>query len=134
MGYCYFSMSMQKIGMLKYTLLALIPSIIVGFLITIDGGAFVFILLCGMLVFRKNHKIVVFENMLTEKDFRGRFICNVQVTRISHFRVNILNEIILLDTDNHILLCVEPYMTNRDLFERWIASHNINQYKGEHRK
>ena len=123
----HFVMKPRKTGLIQYILLAAVPSAAVGFLLAWDSAAWIFILLAAALVLPRSHRIVVFENSLTEKALHGRnqFIRKVNADQIDHYRRNPLGEIVLLDTESRKLLCVEAYMTNRDLFEQWLISHHI---------
>ena len=125
----YFTMEPQKFGKIKYVLIALLPAIIVAFLMDWDAAAWVFILLSAILVFPRDHMIVVFDNSLVEKhiytDTKKLFACKIRSEQISHFRRNRLGEIVLVDADSKDLLCIESNMTNRDRFEQWLAAHHI---------
>ena len=121
----YFVMIPKRMGIMKYWLLALIPSLLVCFLIGPDTGTWMFLFLAILPVSAKNHTIVVFDDSLTEKDPRGRFVRKVSASQIVSYRRNILGEISLIDSDSKKLLCVESNMTNRDRFEQWLTAHNI---------
>ena len=123
----FFTMKPRMHGFIKYILLALVPSAAVGFLLAWDSAAWIFILLAAALILPRNHCIVLFENSLIEKSLHGRnqFIRKVNVDQIACYRRNILGEIVLLDPQGRKLLCVEPCMTNQDLFEQWLTSHHI---------
>ena len=131
----YFVMKPLLRGQLRYPAAALLCAIPFALLQGIKGfvSAFVAITIFVSLVKNhtivvslvKNHTIVVYEDSLIEKDFRGRFIRKVFASQVNHYRKNFLNEVTLIDADSKPRLCVEPYMTNRDCFEQWLASHNI---------
>ena len=103
----------------------MLPAGAVGFFVGWNAAAFVFIFLAAVLLLPKNHTVVVFEDSLTDKDFRGRFIRSVKVPQISRCLRNVLGEIILKDTEGNTLLRVESNMTNRDHFEQWLVAHHI---------
>ena len=123
----FFTMKPRMHGFIKYILLALVPSAAVGFLLAWDSAAWIFILLAAALILPRSHCIVVFEKSLTEKALHGRnrFIRKVNAEQIACYRRNRLGEIVLLDPQGRKLLCVEPCMTNQDLFEQWLTSHHI---------
>ena len=124
----FFTMIPRKTDLVKYLLLAAVPSAAMGLFFTWDSAAWVFLLLAVTLFFPKSHYIVVFENSLIEKAFhsRNRFIRKVYADQIDHYQQNRLNEIILMDAQNNKLLCIESGMSNRDRFERWLISHHID--------
>ena len=121
----YFTMKTRKLGLAKYWLIAVVPFLIVAFFLGLDAAAWVFVPLAAIILFVKDHTITVFDDSMTEKDFRGRFIKKVTVSQIAAFRRNALGELILTDIDCKQLLCIESNMTNRDRFEQWLTSHNI---------
>lgn len=118
-------MKTRKLGLMKYWLIAVFPFLVVCFLLGPDAAAWVFLPLAVIILIAKDHTIAVFEHSLTEKDFRGRFIRNVNATQIATCRRNALGEIILMDFDSKVLLRIESNMTNRDRFEQWLTAHNI---------
>lgn len=121
----FFVMKPQRHGQLRYALLAVIPAAVSAFLIGPFGAAWIFVFLAGLLIFPSNHRIVVFENSITEKDFRGRFIRKIDKSQVAFFRKNVLGEIVLVDNNNQLLLRAESYLSNRDRFDQWIESHHI---------
>ena len=121
----FFTMRPQLRGQMKYALLCLLPAIVFAMLKQPLIAALVFVsfgLYCSLF---KKHTVVVFPESITNKDYRDRFLNKIPLDLICYARRNILDEIILLDDEGKQLLCVEPYMTNRDRFEQWLASHNI---------
>ena len=123
----YLVMIPQMRGMLKYMLIVLIPSVAVGLLMDWDASIWVFIPLGTVMLFPRAHMIVVFDHAFMEKATWGskRFICKVSAERISHYRKNALDEIILEDADGRRLLCAESHLSERDRFLEWLAAHNI---------
>ena len=121
----YFVMKPQKRGWVKYAAAGLLAALPFALLNGFGAGALVFLAIAGLCSLVKNHTIVVFENSMTEKDFRGRFIRKVTANQITHYRKNLFGEIILVDFDSKPLLCVESNMTNRGRFEQWLTAHNI---------
>ena len=121
----YFVMKPQKRGWLKYAAAGLLAATPFALLNGFGAGACVFIAIAGLCSLVKNHTIVVFDNSMTEKDFRGRFIRKVTADQITLYRKNHFDEIILIDFDSKPLLCIESNMTNRDRFEQWLTAHNI---------
>ena len=124
----FFTMKPQMHGFIKYILLAVVPSAAVGFLLTWDTAAWIFILLAAALILPRSHCIVVFENALIVKSLHGRnrFIRKVYADQIDHYHQNRLGEFILVDAQNKKLLCIESGMSNRDRFEQWLISHHID--------
>ena len=124
----FFTMKPQMHGFIKYILLAVVPSAAVGFLLTWDTAAWIFILLAAALILPRSHFIVVFENALIVKSLHGRnrFIRKVYADQIDHYHQNCLGEFILVDAQNKKLLCIESGMSNRDRFEQWLISHHID--------
>ena len=88
-------------------------------------GAVIFVVLAMLCSLTKKHSLVVFDESITNKDHRGRFLRKVTLDQISHCRRNFLGELVLVDAEGNSILCVEPYLTNKDRFEQWIAAHNI---------
>ena len=121
----YFVMKPQLRGQLRYPAAALLCAIPFALLQGIKGFVSAFVAITIFVSLVKNHTIVVYEDSLIEEDFRGRFIRKVFASQVNHYRKNFLNEVTLIDADSKPRLCVEPYMTNRDRFEQWLASHNI---------
>ena len=78
------------------------------------------------LVFRKNHTIEVSDISLAERDWRGK-VRLVAVSKIRSWKCNLLGELLLLDENNKVLLCVESNMENRDRFLLWLTAHHINE-------
>ena len=139
-----FKMEPGKKGRLKYLILTLIPAYAVmsilrwmasqgllpandltGFLIMFSA-----LVLMGtlgyFLIFRKNHIIEVSGISLAERDWHGK-VRLVAVSKIRSWKKNLLGEILLLDENKKVLLCVESNMENRDLFLAWLEKHNYNQ-------
>lgn len=123
----FFTMKPRMRGLLKYILLALVPPAVVGLLMDWDAAAWVFIPLSVVLLFPRSHMVVVFDDAFMEKQAHGgkRLICKVPATRISHYRKNALDEIILEDAHGNKLLCVESLLSDRDRFLDWLAAHHI---------
>ena len=123
----FFTMKPRMQGLLKYILMSLIPSVVVGFLMDWNAAAWVFILLTVILLFPRAHTFVVLDDAIMEKATHGskRFICKIPAERIDHYRRNSLDEIILEDADGRRLLCVESHLSDRDRFLNWLAAHNI---------
>ena len=121
----FFTMRPQLQGQMKYALLCLLPAIFFVILKQIGIAVFIFLVFATSCSITKKHTVVVFEESITNKDFRGRFLNKIPLNMICYARRNFLDEIILLDDEGKQLLCVEPYMTNRERFEQWLASHNI---------
>ena len=71
------------------------------------------------LIFRKNHKIEVSDDTITETSWRNK-VSTISVHEIASVRRNLLREVILLDENGSKLLCVEANMTNFDQFENWL--------------
>ena len=137
-----FKMEPGKKGRLKYLILTLLPAYLVmsllqrlaaqgilpandltGFLIM--SSALVMMGTLGyFLIFRKNHIIEVSDISLAERDWRG-MVRLIGVSKIRSFRKNVLGEILLLDENKNVLLCVESNMENRDLFLAWLDKHNF---------
>ena len=121
----YFVLKPQLRGQLRYLAVALLCAIPFALLHGIKGFVAAFVAITISISIIKNHTIVVYEDSLIEKDFRGRFIRKVFASQVNHYRKNFLNEVTLINADSKPRLCVEPYMTNRDCFEQWLVSHNI---------
>ena len=123
----FFTMKPRMPGLIKYVLLAAVPSVAAGLLISWNAAAWVFILLAGVLLLPRSHSIIVFDNSLTEKALHGRnrFIRKVNADQVDHYRRNPLREVVLVDAQGRKLLCIESNMTNRDRFEQWLTSHHI---------
>ena len=83
------------------------------------------VIISYFMIWKKNHIIEVRDNTLTEKSWRGTVITTVKTSLVAASHRNFLGEIILLDKENRRLLCIESNMTNRDRFEQWLKSHNI---------
>ena len=138
-----FKMEPGKKGRLKYLILTLLPAYLVmsllqrlaahgilpandliGFLIMFS--ALVMMGTLGyFLIFRKNHTIEVSDISLAERDWQGK-VRLIAVSKIRSSRKNLLGEILLLDENRNVLLCVESNMENRDLFLKWMDKHNFN--------
>ena len=138
----HFKMEPGKKGRIKYLILTLLPAYLVmhllqrlaaqqilpvndltGFLIM--SSALVMMGVLGyFLIFRKNHIIEVSDISLAERDWQSK-VRLVSVGRIRSIRKNLLGEILLLDENNKVLLCVESNMENRDLFLKWLEKHNF---------
>ena len=138
-----FKMEPGKKGRLKYLILTLLPAYLVmsllqrlaaqgvlpandltGFLIM--SSALVMMGTLGyFLIFRKNHIIEVSDISLAERDWQGK-VRLIGVSKIRSWKRNLLGEILLLDENKNVLLCVESNMENRDLFLTWLDQHNFN--------
>ena len=138
-----FKMEPGKKGRLKYLILTLLPAYLVmsllqrlaaqgvlpdndltGFLIM--SSALVMMGTLGyFLIFRKNHIIEVSDISLAERDWQGK-VRLIGVSKIRSWKKNLLGEILLLDENKNVLLCVESNMENRDLFLTWLDQHNFN--------
>ena len=121
----FFTMKPQLRGQMKYALLCLLPAIMFALLKQPVIAALVFVSLGLYCAVMKKHTVVVFPESITNKDHRGRFLNKIPLDVICYAQRNFLDEIILLDDEGKQLLFVEPYMTNRELFEQWLASHHI---------
>ena len=139
-----FKMEPGKKGRIKYLILTLFPAYLVmsllqrlaaqgvlpandltGFLIM--SSALVMMGTLGyFLIFRKNHIIEVSDISLAERDWQGK-VRIIGVSKIRSWRKNLLGEILLLDENKKVLLCVESNMENLDLFRKWLDKHNYNQ-------
>ena len=138
-----FNMNVQKQGRMKYLLITIVPPLAVMYLPMLlmqNGlippnrilGLSVFygsmagmVIISYFMIWKKNHIIEVRDNTLTEKSWRGTVITTVKTSLVAASHRNFLGEIILLDKENRRLLCIESNMTNRDRFEQWLKSHNI---------
>ena len=138
-----FDMNYQKRGQLKYLALTFLPPIAVlalCYVLAVKGlipesqflaNLIIFVPLGSIVVIgyftilKKQHNVEVKDNTLTEKNWQGAIIQKIKTVQIACYRTNVLGEIILLDKNGSKLLCVESSMTNRDRFEQWLASHNI---------
>ena len=138
-----FTMRVQKKGRSKYLTLTIAPAILLLYFLTrlLSAGFFPFIEYAGLVstiismsfmmllayffIFRKNHTIEIQDNKIIETSFSGKEYCRIKTEQISSIRRNFLNEIVLVDKSGKRLLCVEPNMTNFDLFEQWLIRHNI---------
>ena len=139
-----FKMEPGKKGRIKYLILTLFPAYLVmsllqrlaaqgvlpandltGFLIM--SSALVMMGTLGyFLIFRKNHIIEVSDISLAERDWQGK-VRIVGVSKIRSWKKNLLGEILLLDENKKVLLCVESNMENLDLLRKWLEKHNYNQ-------
>ena len=138
-----FDMRYRKEGQLKYLALTFLPPIAVlslCYVLALKGLIPESQLLANLIIFiplgsivvvgyftilKKQHSIEVKDNTLTEKNWRGNVITKIKTVQIACYRTNFLGEIILLGKNGTKLLCIESSMTNRDRFEQWLASHNI---------
>ena len=138
-----FVMKYRQTGRLKYLALTFLPPIFVMALGSvlfqiglippspILGNLLIYIPVGSIAIIgyfttlRKHHTIDVKNNTLLETNWRGKVSTRIKAAQIACFRRNFLGEIILLDRSGSKLLCVESSMTNRDRFEQWLASHNI---------
>ena len=138
----HFKMEPGKKGRIKYLILTLLPAYLVmsllrrlaaleilpandltGFLIMLS--ALVMMGTLGyVLIFRKNHIIEVSDISLAERDWQGK-VRIISAGKVRSHRTNLLGEILLLDENQNVLLCVESNMENRDLFLKWMDKHNI---------
>lgn len=141
-----FRMDFPRSGFLRYVLLSFIPSVCYVLIIYIlvfsgilhkedlpgclVGAVWIFIISFPCLVVPRNHNIEVQVDTLIERDHKSLHIRTVKANQIDHFRVNLLKEIVLFDSNNHKLLCVEHDMIYRDQFEEWLLSHHIKLTKG----
>ena len=142
-----FTMAPAKQGRIKYLLLTLVPPMLVTYAwkwlmecgILPSNRAIVMIglflamaaLVClgCFLIFQRNHVLEVSEGAILHHSWRGS-TSTIQVNQIRSFRRNFLNELLLLDENGKVLLCVESNMSNLDLFRQWLESHHImNQTK-----
>ena len=121
----FFTMKPQLRGQMKYAILCLLPSIVFALLKQPLIAALVFFSLGAYCALSKKHTVVVFSESITNKDYRGRFLCKIPLELICYAKRNFLDEIILLDDEGKQLLCVESNMTNRERFEQWLTAHNI---------
>ena len=80
------------------------------------------------LIFRKNHKIEIYNDVITETTWLNK-TNSIHVHEISSVRRGLLREVILLDAGGKKLLCVEANMTNFDQFQQWLARHNLYESK-----
>ena len=139
----HFKMEPGKKGRMKYLFLTLAPAYMVmslltrlasqnvlpatdltGFLLMSTG--LVMIAVPGyFLIFRKNHIVEVSDISLAERDWRGK-VRLISVSKIRSVRKNLLGELLLLDENKNVLLCVESNMENRDLFLAWLEKHSFN--------
>ena len=78
------------------------------------------------LIFRKNHKIGIQDDIITETSWLHK-VRTISVHEIASVRRNILREISLLDADGRKLLCVEPNMTNFDQLLNWLERYHLLQ-------
>ena len=120
-----FIMESKRIGGFHYYSLALILSLAVFLLTTPDAGTSLFFTLALIPSMIKHRTILVFDNSLTEKDSVGSFIKEVNAQQIDSFQRTCLGKISLVDRNRVQLLSIKSNMTNRDLFEQWLVSHNI---------
>ena len=138
-----FKMEPGKKGRIKYLILTLLPAYLVmnllqrlaaqeilpandftGFLIM--SSALVMMGTLGyFLIFRKNHIIEVSDISLAERDWQGK-VKLIGISKIRGWKQNLLGEILLLDQNKKVLLCVESNMENLDLFRKWLEKHNFN--------
>ena len=137
-----FVMHAQKQGRMKYLFLTLIPPTILLYLFSslLQSGvqfsniihhACLYIPLAGMtilayfFIFKKNHRIEVKDNTITEYDWRKNESCRIKASQIYVYKRNWLREIILIDNNGNKLLCVESNMSNFHEFEQWLERHHI---------
>ena len=120
-----FIMESKRIGGFHYYSLALFLSLAVFLRIAPDAGIFLFFTLALIPSMIKHRTILVFDNSLTEKDSVGSFIKEVNAQQIDSFQRTCLGKISLVDRNRVQLLSIKSNMTNRDLFEQWLVSHNI---------
>ena len=139
-----FKMEPGKKGRRKYLILTLLPAYLVMSLLQrlaaqgilpandLTGFLIMFSALVMMgtlgyfLIFRKNHIIEVSDISLAERDWQGK-VRLISVGKIRSRKKNLLGEILLLDENKKVLLCVESNMENLDLFQKWLEKHNYNQ-------
>lgn len=138
----HFKMEPGKKGRIKYLILTLLPAYLIMNLLQrlaaieilpandLTGFLIMFSALVMMgtlgyfLIFRKNHTIEVSDISLAERDWQGK-VRLIAVSKIRSSRKNLLGEILLLDENRNVLLCVESNMENRDLFLAWLEKHNF---------
>ena len=138
----HFKMEPGKKGRIKYLILTLLPAYLVMNLLQrlaaqeilpandLTGFLIMFSALVMMgtlgyfLIFRKNHTIEVSDISLAERDWQGK-VRLIAVSKIRSSRKNLLGEILLLDENKKVLLCVESNMENLDLFLKWLEQHNF---------
>ena len=141
-----FRMILPRSGFLRYVLLSFLPSVSYVLIVSIlvfsgiihqeylpgyfGGAVWIYIFAFPCLVVPRSHNIEVRGDTLIESDHKGLHIRTVHADQVDHFRVNLLKEIVLFDSNNHKLLCVEHDMTYRDQFEEWLLSHRIKLCKG----
>jgi hypothetical protein len=75
------------------------------------------------LVFRKNHRIEVCDDVITETTWLNK-TNNIHVHDIASVRRGLLQNVYLLDASGRKILCVEPHMTNFVQFLRWLEQHH----------
>ena len=138
----HFKMEPGKKGRIKYLILTLLPAYLVMSLLRrlaaqeilpandMTGFLIMFSALVMMgtlgyfLIFRKNHTIEVSDISLAERDWQGK-VRLISVGKIRTWKKNLLGEILLMDENNKVLLCVESNMENLDLFRKWMDKHNF---------
>ena len=76
------------------------------------------------LVFRKNHRIEICSDVITETTLLNK-TNTIHVHDIGSIRRGLLREVILLDAMGKKLLCVEVPMTNFDQFLHWLEQHHL---------
>ena len=75
------------------------------------------------LIFRKNHKIEVCDNVIIETTWL-RKTNTIRAHEILSVRRGLLREVILVDSENRKLLCLEANMTNFDQFLNWLERYD----------
>ena len=136
-----FTLLPQKSGRMIYLILTICPVTLLmqcttwliklGILPTSKYLAFVYltipmllmVTLGYFLIFRKNHKIEIQDDTITETNWLNK-VRTISVHEIASVRRNILREISLLDADGKKLLCVEANMTNFDQFLHWLERYH----------
>ena len=142
-----FTMSPMRQGRMKYLILTVFSSVLVSYgwlwlteigvlpknRVTATLGMILQVsLLCVLgffLILRKNHSLEVQEHCILHTDWRRRAASTIQTNQIRSFRRNLMGELLLLDENGKVLICVEPNMSNHDLFLQWLQNHHINESK-----
>ena len=88
----------------------------------------IMVILGYFFIWKKNHILEIKDHAITEKNIQGKVITKIKAKQIYTLRRNFLDEFLLQDKSGNILLCVEPNMENRTLFENWLEKHNIDYH------
>ena len=139
-----FVMHVQKQGRMKYLFITMVPPIILLYLLSLfsqttlqlDNTLFSHVcisislasmaILANYFIFRKNHRIEVNDNQITEYNWRQIEARKIKISQINSYKRNWLHEIILFDNSGNKLLCIESNMSNFQRFEQWLERHNIH--------